>query len=224
MVGYLSKFRFAEHCVLTNEPNFSDIEVAEYDWSKSVYGNMSKAVPKDAPEPLGKPVTMTHYQDANLYHDIITGQSINAILHFLNKFLIDWYSKKQATVKTATFGSEYILARTCVDQIVDLRTTLRYLSVPIRDMSYMFGDNELVVNSSTQPHSKLHKRHNALSFHHVCEAIASGYIVLTHLPGKFNPADILSKHWGYQTIWPILKPILFFHGDTADLIQDDDTV
>jgi hypothetical protein len=29
-------------------------------------------------------------------------------------------------------------------------------------------------------------------------------VVLTHLPGKFNPADILSKHWGYQTIWPIL--------------------
>jgi hypothetical protein len=125
MVGYLSKFHFAELCILTDEPNFSDIEVAEYDWSKSVYGNASngnasKAVPKDAPEPLGKPVTMTHYQDANLYHDIITGRSVTAILHFLNKFPIDWYSKKQATVKTATYGSEYISARTCVNQIVDL--------------------------------------------------------------------------------------------------------
>jgi hypothetical protein len=88
----------------------------------------------------------------------------------------------------------------------------------------MFGDNESVVNSSTQPHSKLHKRHNALSFHHVCEAIAFGYVMLTHLPGKFNPVDILSKHWEYQTIWLILKPILFFHGGTADLIQDNDTV
>jgi hypothetical protein len=224
MVGYLSNFRFAELRVLTDKPDFSDIEVAEYDWSKSVYGNMSEAVPKDAPEPLGKPVTMTHYQDANLYHDIITGRLVTATLHFLNKFLIDWYSKKQATVKTATYGSEYISARTCVNQIVDLRTTLQYLGVPIRDVSYMFGDNESVVNSSTHPPSKLHKRHKALSFHCVHEAIASGYVMLTHLPGKFNPADILSKHWGYQTIWPILKPILFFHGDTADLIQDDDTV
>jgi hypothetical protein len=73
MVGYLSKFHFAELRILTDEPNFSDIEVAEYDWRKSIYGNVSKAVPKDAPEPLAKPVTMTHYQDANLYHDIITG-------------------------------------------------------------------------------------------------------------------------------------------------------
>jgi hypothetical protein len=124
MVRYLSKFRFAELCTLTNEPNFSDIEVAEYDWSKSIYGNTSEAVPKDAPEPLGKPVTMTHYQDLNLYHDIITGRSITAILHLLYKFPINWYSKKQATVKTATYGSEYISARTCVDQIVDLQTTL----------------------------------------------------------------------------------------------------
>jgi hypothetical protein len=82
MVGYLSKFRLAEFRILTNEPDFSDIEVAEYDWSKSVYGNASKAVPKDAPEPLGKPVTTTHYQDVNLYHVIITGRSITAILHF----------------------------------------------------------------------------------------------------------------------------------------------
>jgi hypothetical protein len=101
---------------------------------------------------------------------------------------------------------------------------MRYLGVPIRDVSYMVGDNESVVNSSTQLHSKLHKRHNAQSFHHVCKAIASGYVMLAHLPGKFNPADILSKHWRYQTIWPILKPILFFHGDTADLIQDDNSV
>jgi hypothetical protein len=47
MVGYLSKFRFAELCILTDEPDFSDIEVAEYDWSKSIYG-ASEAVPKDA--------------------------------------------------------------------------------------------------------------------------------------------------------------------------------
>jgi hypothetical protein len=106
MVGYLSKFRFAELCILTDEPDFSDIKVDKYNWSKSFYGKASKAVPKDAPEPLGKPVTMTHYQDANLYHDIITGQSATAILHFLNKFPINWYSNKQATVKTATYESE----------------------------------------------------------------------------------------------------------------------
>jgi hypothetical protein len=67
-----------------------------------------------------KYVTLSHYFDANLYHDMVTGRSVTAILHFLNQTPMDWYSKKQATVKTATFGSEFIAARTTINQIVDL--------------------------------------------------------------------------------------------------------
>jgi hypothetical protein len=58
--------------------------------------------PQGHPPPLGGFITLTHYQDANLYHDIITGHSFTGILHFMNKIPINWYSKKQATIKTAT--------------------------------------------------------------------------------------------------------------------------
>ena len=111
----------------------------------------------------------------------------------MNATPIDWYSKKQATVETATYGSEFVAARICVEQIIDLRNTLRYLGVPICKKSYMFGDNESVVNSSSIPHAKLHKRHTALSFHHVHEAVASKYVGFYFLPGADNPAYILSK-------------------------------
>jgi len=37
---------------------------------------------------------------------------------------INWYSKKQATVETATYGSELVSAHLAVDQIVDLHLTL----------------------------------------------------------------------------------------------------
>jgi hypothetical protein len=43
-----------------------------------------------------------------------------------------------------------------------------------------------------------------------------------HIPGPINPADILSKHWGYQQVWPTLKPIMFWKGDTADLLEEDE--
>jgi hypothetical protein len=85
----------------------------------------------------------------------------------------------------------------------------------------MFGDNESVVNSASVPHAKLHKRHVLLSFHRVREAIASGMLQFMHIPGNDNPADILSKAWGYQQVWGLLKPLLFWEGDTADLIEDD---
>ena len=150
-------------------------------------------------------------------HDIVTGRSVTGILHFANKTPIDWYSKKQATVETATYGSEFVAGRICVEQIIELRNSLRYLGVPIREKSYMFGDNESMVNSSARPHSKLHKRHNILSFHRVREAIASGFISFHHVPGDLNPADILSKHWGYSQVWQRLRALLFWHGDTADI-------
>ena len=84
----------------------------------------------------------------------------------------------------------------------------------------MFGDNTSEIDSSVRPHAKLHKRHNALSFHRVREAIASKFLAIYFLPGELNPADILSKHWGYQQIWKLLQPILFYFGDTAGLYEE----
>jgi hypothetical protein len=152
---------------------------------------------------------------------MVTGRSITAILHFLNQTPMDWYSKKQATVETATFGSEFITARTTIDQIVDLRMTLCYLSIPIQEKSYVFGDNKTVIDASSAPHAKLHKRHNTLSFHRVREAIASKYVMIFHLPGKYNPADILSKHWAYALVWRTMNALLFARGDTWDLLDDE---
>ena len=88
--------------------------------------------------------------------------------------------------------------------------------------SYVFGDNASTVHSATVPHAKLHKRHVALSFHRVREAIAAGFMAMFHLSGENNPADILSKHWGYSQVWKLLQPLLFWKGDTLDIIKEDD--
>jgi hypothetical protein len=61
----------------------------------------------------------------------------------------------------------------------------------------MYGDNISVIDSSMQLNSKLHKRHTMLSFHRVRGAIAAGILGFYCISGEDNPADILSKHWGY---------------------------
>ena len=218
--GYLSKMRHATIRIRTGEPDFSDITEQDYDWEYTVYGNVKEVIPDDIPTPLGKQVTLVTYVDANLYHDLITGRSVTGIIHLANGTPFDWYSKKQNTVETATYGSEFVAARIAVDQITDHRTTLRYLGVPINQKSYMFGDNKTVVDSSITPHAKLHKRHTALSFHRVREAIASKTIIFDHINGYLNPADIVSKHWGYQQVKTMLKTLLFYEGDTCDLIDN----
>ena len=57
------------------------------------------------------------------------------MLHMMIATPIDYYSKKQATVETATYGSEFVAARICVEQIIDLRNTLDILR-------YQFARNE----------------------------------------------------------------------------------
>ena len=41
------------------------------------------------------------------------------------------------------------------------------------------------------------------------------------IDGKKNPSDIVSKHWSYPQVWHLLKPILFYSGDTGNLIVDE---
>ena len=84
----------------------------------------------------------------------------------------------------------------------------------------MFADNQSVVNSSMQVHAKLHKHHTILSFRCVQEAIAAGLVSFHFIPGQLNPADILSKHWGYSQIWSRLKALLFWHGNTSNITED----
>ena len=129
------------------------------------------------------------------------------------------HSKYQPTVECSTYGSEFSAARSAVEQMFDMRYVLRYLGVPIRDKMYLFGDNASVVTSSISIDSKLKKRHMILSYHFVREAVAAGVLHFAHLPGEANPADILSKHWGYQQVWPLLRAILFWEGNTRDLLD-----
>ena len=218
--GYLSKMKHATIRMRVHEPDYSDIPETSYDWCNTVYGAVHEAIPEDAPEPLGKFVILTTFVDANLYHDMLTGRSVTGIIHFINQTPFDWYSKKQSTVETATYGSEFVAVRIATDQIIEHRTMLRYLGVPLHQKTFMFGDNKSVVDSSSVPHSKLHKRHTALSYHRVREAIASGIIQFTHVISTLNPADILSKHWGYSQIWSMLQTLLFWQGDTTLLLKE----
>jgi hypothetical protein len=81
-VGYLAKMKHAVIRFRVSEPDYSDLPHYQYDWEKSIYGDVTEDIPTDAPKPLGKYVLLTHYLYANLYHDMLTGRSISGILHF----------------------------------------------------------------------------------------------------------------------------------------------
>ena len=120
----------------TEQPDYSFLPDQDFDWTYSAYGNVHEILPDDMPDPLGEAVTTTTTMDANLNHCLATGKCLTGCHHFVNKTPVDWYSKKQATVETATYGSEFVAAEAETEQIMDIRQSLRYLGAPICSNSF----------------------------------------------------------------------------------------
>ena len=205
---YAIRFR-----VRTDQPDYSFLPDQDFDWTYSVYGNVQEILPDDMPEPLGEAVTTTTTMDANLNHCLATGKSLTGCLHFVNKTPVDQYCKKQATVETATYGSEFVAAKTATEQIMDIRQALRYLGAPIGAISFLFGDNRSVATSATQPHSTFTRRHNILAFHRVREAIAAKLMAFYWIQSAYNLSDMLSKHWDHPTVYPMILKLLITRGN-----------
>ena len=103
------------------------------------------------------------------------------------------------------------------DQIIENSNFLRHLGIEEKQIPYLFDNNESVVNIASNPTARLNKRDSPLSFHQTRGTIAAGFIRLHHITGETNPADILSKHWAHQAIWPQLQALMFLPGDIGKL-------
>ena len=125
-----------------------------------------------------------------------------------NKTPDDWYSRKLLSFGLITYGSEIVAARIDTDKIVEMRFMLRMLDILVEGPSVMFGDNLAAINSASIPEDTLKKRHNALSYHRVREAIVAKVVKFHHISGKEIPADVLTKFLPSSVWWPLMKPIL----------------
>ena len=104
-----------------------------------------------------------------------------------------WYSKKQSTVESSTFGSEFVALRVACEQIISLRYKLRMFGIPISGFANVFCDNESVFKNSSLAESRLTKKHNSVCFHRVRECVANGTLMTFKVGTDFNLADILTK-------------------------------
>ena len=55
----------------------------------SVYGKYEVDIAKNLPEPLGKRNVLTHYFDASLMHDILSGKAVTGVCTSYNKTPVD---------------------------------------------------------------------------------------------------------------------------------------
>ena len=72
-----------------------------------------------------------------------------------------WYSKRQNTVESSTFGSEFVALRVAKG----LRYKLTMFGVPIDGATSVMSDNQSITKNATVPASMLSKKHNSICYH-----------------------------------------------------------
>ena len=209
MLRYLKTFVKGRLIFDTTYPDHNKYPVEDHDNWGEIYPDAEEELPPDMPEAFGKKVRMTVYVDADHAHDKVTRRSVTGILVFLNNTPIRWISKRQKTVETSTYGSELVAAKVATELIMELRYTLRMMGVDLDGPALLLGDNMSVVLNTTVPSSVLKKKHNAIAYHRVREAIAAKILRFAHVRSEDNMADVLTKPLGFQSFYKLVKPVLF---------------
>ena len=135
--------------------------------------------------------------DSDHAHDLKTRRSITGLLSFVGSTPVMWLSKRQGAIASSTYAAEFSALRTATEEAKSLRYMLRCLGCNVPNdgscPTDVFGDNLSVILNAQNPAADLSKKHVAISFHVVREAVAAGIIAPYWLKGKHNMSDIMTK-------------------------------
>ena len=160
---------------------------------KELYPDATELLPLNVPKPKGKGVKLHVFVDADHAGDSITRRSRTGVLIYLNAAPILWYSKKQNTVETSTFGSEFVAMRQAFEMIKALNYKLRMFGIPIEGPASIYCDNNAVVLNCSNPESVLRKKHHSVNYNYVRESVAAGIGLVYKVDTGHNLADLFTK-------------------------------
>ena len=98
---------------------------------KALYPDATDFLPPDMPTPLGEPVDISVFVDADHAGNQVTRRLHTGILIYCNLSPVVWYSKRQNTVESSTFSSEFIAVKIATDLLESLLYKLRIFGLPV---------------------------------------------------------------------------------------------
>ena len=193
MFGLLKMKHNAELVLDPSDPIIDTEQFVREDWKNTPYEDSEVKAPENVPEPLGIGVKVVAYVDADHAGDLLTRRSRTGFIVYLNNAPIYWISKKQTSIETSSYGSEFTALKNCCEYLRGLKYKLEMMGIPSDFPSFIFGDNKSVLVNSTVPHSVLKKKSCSISYHFVREGVANDEWMISYIPTNDNRADMLSK-------------------------------
>ena len=131
--------------------------------------------------------------DADHAGDTVTRRSRTGFLIYLNNALVYWFSKKQTSVESSSFGSEFVAMKQCCEYLKGLRYKLRMMGIPCEGPAYIEGDNQSVLANTSIPDSTLKKKNASIAYQFVREGVARDMWRTAYVNTHENEADLLTK-------------------------------
>ena len=131
-----------------------------------------------------------------------TRRSHTGFVIFVNRAPIKWISRKQNTIETSAFSSEFLALRQCIEDIEHLRFKLRMFGIPIdtqHPATYIYCNNEGVVKNATQVNSTLNKKHSEVAYHFTRWNVTAEVVTLGWIATAYNIADAFTKRLAERT-------------------------
>ena len=167
--AYLHKYHNTKLVYDPCDPVVEHDVFEQRDWTSSEFGAVQgkEEIPPNMPELGGQGFIMHAKVDADHASDTITRHSRTGFLVYLNCAPIYWWSKKQNSVESSSFGSKFIAMKQCCEYVHGLRYKLRMIGILCDDPTFIYGDNQSVLANTTVPDSTLKKKSQSIAYHFV---------------------------------------------------------
>ncbi len=146
--------------------------------------------------------------NADHAHDHVTCRSISGLIVFVGSTPVIWHSKQQGCIATSTYCAEFISMCSAVEEAISIRYMLRCRGILVTKPTDLFGDNFGVIQSAKIPEGELKKKHIAISYHYVREAIAAKIVNAHWCPSYENFADIRTKALGSNVFHDLVTKLM----------------
>ena len=125
--AHLRKYHNTE---IVYDPPETEVDKSKFeqkDWTSSEFGHIQgkEELPPNMPQPRGQGFVIRAKVDADHASDTVSRRSRTGFLVRLNSSLVHWFSKKQTSVESSSFGSEFIAMKQCCEYLRGLRYKLR---------------------------------------------------------------------------------------------------
>jgi len=132
------------------------------------------------------------FSDSDWGTDLDDRKSTTGYCIYIGSNLVSWTSNKQKVVSKSSTEAEYRSVAAALTDIIWIKSLLTELRVS-SSVPHLYTDNHGAVLLAANPVKHSSSKHFELDLHFVRDYVQQQRLQLTHLPSRFQVADILTK-------------------------------